>query len=160
MIEPSRRQHRLEVPQIRDIGPITVIFSRHCLWISPRSVRRPRIKDRNKGRGGCNCSRRRYPHPPSPSGLVPPLPRCAGLSGENSATEQEGNRPNNFVLAGLGPAIHALEKPKQRRGCADQVRARRLGGDMSVYNPLLLQEKFPRTALRGAGEELRAECVV
>jgi len=41
MIEPSRRQHRFEVPQIRNIGPITVIFSRHCLWISPRSVRRP-----------------------------------------------------------------------------------------------------------------------
>jgi hypothetical protein len=95
-----------------------------------------------------------------PSPLPFPPPRAAGLSGENFATEQEGNRPNNFVLAGLGPAIHALEKPKQRRGCADQVRARRLGGDMSVYNPLLLQEKFPRTALRGAGEELRAECVV
>jgi hypothetical protein len=29
MIEPSRRQHRFEVPQIRDIGRITVIFSRH-----------------------------------------------------------------------------------------------------------------------------------
>ena len=29
MIEPSRRQHRFEVPQIRDIGCITVIFSRH-----------------------------------------------------------------------------------------------------------------------------------
>src|SRR5437868_13219251 len=33
-----------------------------------------------------------------------------------------------FVLAGLGPAIHAFKRPKQRRGCADQVRARRFGG--------------------------------
>jgi hypothetical protein len=77
----------------------------------------------------------------------------AGVSGENSTAEQQGNRPNNFVLAGLVPAIHAFEGPKQRRGYADQVRARRLGGDVSVDNPLLLQEKFPRTALRFRGND-------
>jgi hypothetical protein len=38
---------------------------------------------------------------------------------------REGNRRANFVLAGLVPAIHALGRSRQRRGCADQVRARR-----------------------------------
>jgi hypothetical protein len=40
--------------------------------------------------------------------------------------QKEGNRLPRFVLAGLDPAIHAFGRPKQRRGCADQVRARRL----------------------------------
>ena len=33
---------------------------------------------------------------------------------------------HKFVLAGLDPAIRAFRRPEQRRGCADQVRARRL----------------------------------
>jgi hypothetical protein len=40
--------------------------------------------------------------------------------------QKEGNRLPRFVLAGLDPAIYAFGRPKQRRGCADQVRARRL----------------------------------
>jgi hypothetical protein len=58
---------------------------------------------------------------------LPALFASVGLSGEILRPQKRGNRPNNFVLAGLGPAIHAVEEPKQRRGCADQVRARRLG---------------------------------
>jgi homogentisate 1,2-dioxygenase len=53
-----------------------------------------------------------------------------GCPGKILRLNKRGNRPNNFVLAGLGrlgPAINAFEEPKQRRGCADQVRARRLG---------------------------------
>jgi hypothetical protein len=37
------------------------------------------------------------------------------------------DRQNNFVLAGLGPAIHAFEEPKQGVDATDQVRARRIG---------------------------------
>ena len=77
--------------------------------------------------------------------------KAQGCPGKMLRSNKRGNRPNNFVLSGLVPAIQAFEEPKERRGCADQVRARRLGGDVSVDNPLLLQEKFPRTTLREGG---------
>src|SRR5947209_1157814 len=55
------------------------------------------------------------PHPPADAG--PSLsPLAAGLSGENSAAEQQGNRPNDFVLAGLGPAIQCAEHARQLGG--------------------------------------------
>src|SRR5439155_3024047 len=47
----------------------------------------------------------------------------AGLFGEILGRRREGNRPPIFVLAGLGPAIHAWGRSRQGRGCADQVRA-------------------------------------
>ena len=75
-------------------------------------------------------------------------------------TSEEIGR-NDFVLAGLVPwafsprtgsvGIHGFEQPKQRRGCADQVRARRLGDHMGDNNLLFLQGRFPRTALRRGG---------
>jgi hypothetical protein len=43
----------------------------------------------------------------------------------------------SFVLAELGPAIHAFECPKQRRGCADQVRTRRLGLIPASLHPII-----------------------
>src|SRR5216683_4679458 len=49
-----------------------------------------------------------------------------GLSGENLAVPKRTNRLFDFVLAGLVPATHALERLKQRRGYAEQVRARRI----------------------------------
>src|SRR5271169_2637715 len=42
-------------------------------------------------------------------------------------SDTAGRPPPGFVLAGLVPATHAFERPNQRRGCADQVRATRLG---------------------------------
>jgi very-short-patch-repair endonuclease len=54
-----------------------------------------------------------------------PSPRKRG-EGKILRRQKEGNRLPRFVLAGLDPAIHAFGRPKQRRGCADQVRARRL----------------------------------
>src|SRR5260370_39902269 len=51
--------------------------------------------------------------------------------------------PPSPVSAGLAPPIHAFERPKQRRGCADQVRARRLR--------VSWQEKLPPTTLRLRG---------
>jgi len=52
------------------------------------------------------------------------------LSGENLVARKARialiSNHATAVLAGLVPAIHAFEHPKQRRGCADQVRARRL----------------------------------
>ena len=63
-----------------------------------------------------------------------------GLSGENLPARQSGiglvSNHAKVVLAGLVPwafsprtgsvGIHVFRRPKQRRGCADQVRARRL----------------------------------
>ena len=43
------------------------------------------------------------------------------------STKYGGKSAANFFLAGLVPAIHAFERPKQRRRCAEQVRARQLG---------------------------------
>jgi hypothetical protein len=52
--------------------------------------------------------------------------KAQGYPVKISRCRRERNRLSNFVLAGLVPAIHALERLKQRRGYADQVRARRL----------------------------------
>ena len=52
----------------------------------------------------------------------------AGLSAENFAAEKVKELAPRFVLAGLGPAIHALQRRNQRRGYAGQARARRLHG--------------------------------
>src|SRR6266566_7172777 len=49
-----------------------------------------------------------------------------GCPGKIFRRRRERTRLSNFVLAGLGPAIHALARSKERRRCADQVRARRL----------------------------------
>jgi hypothetical protein len=59
-----------------------------------------------------------------------------GCPGKILRPDNGAKRPADFVLAGLVPwafsprtssvGIHAFERPKQRRGCADQVRARRL----------------------------------
>ena len=57
-----------------------------------------------------------------------------GCPGKILRPDNRAKRPTDFVLAGLVPwafsprtssvGIHAFESPKQRRGCADQVRAR------------------------------------
>jgi hypothetical protein len=49
-----------------------------------------------------------------------------GCPGKILRRQKEGNRLPRFALAGLDPAIYAFGRSKQRRGCADQVRARRL----------------------------------
>jgi hypothetical protein len=46
----------------------------------------------------------------------------------------------------------SAERPRQRRGCADRVRARRVVGCLRVPDRLSLQGKFPRTALRESGK--------
>jgi hypothetical protein len=48
-----------------------------------------------------------------------------GCPGKILRRQPKGNRLRQLVLAGLDPAIHAFGRPKQRRGCADQVRAKR-----------------------------------
>src|SRR5437899_1407977 len=53
MIEPSRRQHWLEVPQIRDIGGIAFTLSHHCAVISSRSARRPRRRVTTRSAAAC-----------------------------------------------------------------------------------------------------------
>jgi len=52
--------------------------------------------------------------------------KAQGCPGKNLVATKGRNSPANFVLAGLDPAIHALGQSRPRRGCADQVRARRL----------------------------------
>ena len=53
------------------------------------------------------------------------------------------------VMAGLDPAIHAFRRPQPRRGCADQVRARRLKlFRTKPKHALDCRPNFPRTALR------------
>jgi hypothetical protein len=47
-------------------------------------------------------------------------------SGRNFAAKEELPTFLNFVLAELNLAIHAFVRPKRRRGCAQQVRARRV----------------------------------
>jgi len=64
-----------------------------------------------------------------------------------SRRDEERDTPN-FVLAGLVPAIHGLERLKRRRGYAEQVRARRL--EIICCKPWtsLGARTFSRTALR------------
>lgn len=44
--------------------------------------------------------------------------RQQGCSFRNLARPLESDRRAYFALAGLGPAIHAFDRPRQRRGCA------------------------------------------
>jgi hypothetical protein len=52
---------------------------------------------------------------------------------------------------GEAPGDSSAERPRQRRGCADQVRARRVVGCLRVPNRLSLQGKISRTALSESG---------
>ena len=53
----------------------------------------------------------------------------------------------------LGPAIGAYERPEKRRGCADQVRARRLGFIALSPGGYIAGEKFLRTAPAHRGRD-------
>src|SRR5439155_1018406 len=79
-------------------------------------------------------------------------PRAAGLSGEHPAMPKRRKSPPNFVLAGLVPAIHALEAVEGKtwmRGSSP--RKTTYNRFLSVRNTLSLWENFPRTALPQAG---------
>jgi putative PIN family toxin of toxin-antitoxin system len=64
--------------------------------------------------------------PANPRVPVPLALQCACRGQNGSLTITEPDRSSVFRKAGLDPAIHAFGRPKQRRGCADQVRTRRL----------------------------------
>ena len=91
--------------------------------------------------------------------LAPSLPAFAqGCRDKILRAAKEGGRLPHF--AGLDPAIHAFGYPKQRRGCADQIRARRpqmVSGEPRTSHPR--RENFPGQpcAFAGMTRNLRAK---
>src|SRR5713101_7313985 len=91
--------------------------------------------------------------PTSPCGLVPPLPHCAGLSGEKSSGGQGKEFACQFRLGRACPGHPRLETVETKtwiRGSSPRktTSTRFLG----VSHKLALQGYFPPTALRTAGE--------
>jgi len=81
-----------------------------------------------------------------------PLSRRA-VRGKSCGGKRKEIGSRVFVLAGLDPAIHAFGRPKQRRGCADQVRARRLQVVSSESKPSYpCRGNFPGQPCRASGD--------
>src|SRR5580693_7068788 len=84
--------------------------------------------------------------------------RGQGCPGKILRPNKRGNRPNNFVLAGLGlawpghPRLRGAETKAWMRGSSPR---KTTWGDMRVDKPLLLQGRFLRQPCRGRGREMR-----
>src|SRR6266852_9988167 len=97
---------------------------------------------------------RSYPHPPSLGGWVPPLPHCAGLSGEKSSGGQGKEFACQFRLGRACPGHPRLETVETKtwiRGSSP--RKTTLTHFLGVSHKLALQGYFPRTALPSLGAE-------
>src|SRR5216683_588908 len=93
-----------------------------------------------------------HPHPPS-LGWFPPLPQCAGLSGEKSGGDQGKEFACQFRLGRARPGhprLGAVDTKAWVRGSSP--RKTTLTRFHGVLHKSSLQENFPRTGLRSAGE--------